>query len=144
MQQHCFGGEWCTLMKRFFRMLLLICLAAVAAGLTVALWNVSRPGHSHGYSISGVMGRYGMTSADPFGVLIFVSVIFDAAFVIALFFTFPSLGSWLQRKRDGIWPPPKERRPGPPWICPHCHEENPENFNECWKCQCLRAVSGAQ
>lgn len=21
-----------------------------------------------------------------------------------------------------------------PWICPHCHEENPGNFEECWKC----------
>lgn len=21
------------------------------------------------------------------------------------------------------------------WICPHCHEENPGNFEECWKCQ---------
>jgi hypothetical protein len=23
---------------------------------------------------------------------------------------------------------------GPSWICPHCHEENPGNFEECWKC----------
>jgi hypothetical protein len=23
---------------------------------------------------------------------------------------------------------------GPSWICPHCHEENPGNFDECWKC----------
>jgi hypothetical protein len=27
---------------------------------------------------------------------------------------------------------------GPPWICPACHEENPGNFGECWKCQRLR------
>jgi hypothetical protein len=24
---------------------------------------------------------------------------------------------------------------GPSWTCPHCHEENPGNFEECWKCQ---------
>jgi hypothetical protein len=23
---------------------------------------------------------------------------------------------------------------GPLWICPNCHEENPGNFEECWKC----------
>ena len=22
----------------------------------------------------------------------------------------------------------------PSWICPHCHESNPGNFEECWKC----------
>jgi hypothetical protein len=21
------------------------------------------------------------------------------------------------------------------WTCAHCHEKNPENFEECWKCQ---------
>lgn len=21
------------------------------------------------------------------------------------------------------------------WTCPHCHETNPGNFEECWKCQ---------
>jgi len=29
--------------------------------------------------------------------------------------------------------------PGPPWTCSACHEENPGNFEECWKCQRLRA-----
>jgi hypothetical protein len=26
----------------------------------------------------------------------------------------------------------------PSWTCPHCDEENPGNFNECWKCQRIR------
>ena len=26
----------------------------------------------------------------------------------------------------------------PSWICPKCHEENPGNFDECWKCQTWR------
>lgn len=29
---------------------------------------------------------------------------------------------------------------GAPWICPACHEENPGNFGECWKCQRIREV----
>jgi len=26
----------------------------------------------------------------------------------------------------------------PVWVCPKCHEENPGNFNECWKCMTMR------
>jgi hypothetical protein len=26
----------------------------------------------------------------------------------------------------------------PSWVCPKCHEENPGNFDECWKCQTWR------
>ena len=26
----------------------------------------------------------------------------------------------------------------PTWVCPKCHEENPGNFDECWKCQTWR------
>ena len=27
---------------------------------------------------------------------------------------------------------------GPAWTCPYCHEENPANFGECWKCLKIR------
>jgi hypothetical protein len=31
----------------------------------------------------------------------------------------------------------------PSWVCPKCREENPGNFDECWKCQTWRdQVSG--
>jgi hypothetical protein len=29
----------------------------------------------------------------------------------------------------------------PSWICPHCHEDNPENFEECWKCLKFRPAT---
>jgi hypothetical protein len=32
----------------------------------------------------------------------------------------------------------------PVWVCPTCHEENPGNFNECWKCQKLRAIEATE
>jgi hypothetical protein len=31
----------------------------------------------------------------------------------------------------------------PAWVCVKCHEENPGNFNECWKCMKLRPEAGA-
>jgi hypothetical protein len=29
--------------------------------------------------------------------------------------------------------------PGPSWMCAKCGEENSRNFDECWKCQGVRA-----
>jgi hypothetical protein len=29
------------------------------------------------------------------------------------------------------------------WNCPKCGEENPGNFNECWKCLEMRSISGS-
>jgi hypothetical protein len=26
------------------------------------------------------------------------------------------------------------------WICPHCHERNPNNFDTCWKCKHSKLV----
>jgi hypothetical protein len=31
---------------------------------------------------------------------------------------------------------------GPFWVCPECHEQNPGNFDECWKCLRDRAREG--
>jgi hypothetical protein len=36
---------------------------------------------------------------------------------------------------------PKEDS-GPSWVCPQCHEENPSNLNECWKCLAMRPDAG--
>jgi hypothetical protein len=30
------------------------------------------------------------------------------------------------------------------WICPKCHEENPGNFGECWKCMRMRDESAQE
>ncbi len=32
--------------------------------------------------------------------------------------------------------PTEDDRPN--WVCPKCHEENPGNFDECWKCLKIR------
>jgi hypothetical protein len=39
-----------------------------------------------------------------------------------------------------LWRTSRKKPPVEPlgWTCPHCHEENPANFNECWKCQRIR------
>jgi hypothetical protein len=39
----------------------------------------------------------------------------------------------------GLESPRIQSDAGPSWMCAHCHEENPGNFEECWKCQRNRA-----
>jgi ribosomal protein L40E len=34
--------------------------------------------------------------------------------------------------------PKAEEDATPGWICPKCHEKNPENFEICWKCEHAR------
>jgi hypothetical protein len=126
-------------MKMFFRLVLVIVLGVIAAVLDMTLWNAWRTGLPHGTPIMGVVTRRGISSADPLTVLFCVTVLFNAAFLVTVVaLLFPGAGEWFKRKRDGLWPPAYEPDVGPSWICAHCHEENPGNFGECWKCQKIR------
>jgi hypothetical protein len=86
--------------------------------------------------ITGLMTRRGISTADPMAVLGCITVFFNAVFVTGIFgWLVPGFGKWIRDKRDRIWPPAKQPDLGPSWVCAHCHEENPGNFDECWKCQ---------
>jgi|SRR5882724_5638706 len=122
-------------MKKVFRLLLVVILGIAAVGLDMTLWHAWRSGQPGLTPIRGVATKYGITTADPMTVFSYMTVLFDAAFLAAFIGLFPSAGAWLKRKKDGFWPPIAEEDPGPVWICAHCHEENPGNFEECWKCQ---------
>jgi hypothetical protein len=126
-------------MRIVFRLVLAIALGIIAAALDMTMWNAWFIGHPHMTPIMGVVTRRGITSADPMGVLCLMTILFNAAFLTAtLAWFFPGVGIWARQKRDAVWPPPKDPDPGPIWICPHCQEENPGNFAECWKCQKMR------
>jgi hypothetical protein len=54
-----------------------------------------------------------------------------------------TLANEMQTERKAIASDPLNQPPaddGPAWTCPNCHEENPGNFNECWKCLAMRPV----
>jgi hypothetical protein len=126
-------------MKIFFRLVLVMGLGVIAVGLDLTLWNLWRTGYPHTTPIMGAVTRYGITSANPAMVLSFMTLVFNALFVAGILaWIIPGAGIWLRQKTDVIWPPAKDPDPGPSWICAHCHEENPGNFGECWKCQRLR------
>jgi hypothetical protein len=120
------------------RLLVVIVLGVLAVGLNVTYWKAWRAGPPHGEPIMGLMGRHGVTTADPMNALLGMTVLVSAAFFVSAMAFFPGLSGWLRRQRDARWPPPVEKAPGPSWICGHCHEENPGNFGECWKCQQMR------
>jgi hypothetical protein len=126
-------------MKRFFWLVLVIALGIIAVGMDVTLWNAARHGLPYGTTpIMGVVSRRGMTTADPMTVFSYMTVLFNAMFVGSFVALFPSVGMWLKQKKDAWWPPVKAPDVGSSWICAHCHEENPGNFEECWKCQRIR------
>jgi hypothetical protein len=46
-------------------------------------------------------------------------------------------------KKDELRDPPNARPDETDWICPHCHERNPQNFAICWKCEHSRPDGAA-
>jgi len=126
-------------MRRFFRVLAVFVLGGATALLHVTYWKAWRAGSSHGEPIMGLMGRHGVTAVDPMNALLGMTMLLTAAFFVSGIAFFPGLSDWIRRQRDARWPPTVEKAPGPPWICTHCHEENPGNFYECWKCQRMRS-----
>ena len=126
-------------MKRFFRFVLMIVLGVIAVGMDVTLWNTWRKGLPYGTTpILGAVTRRGMTTADPTIVFSYMTVLFNAMFLASFITCFPSVGLWVRRKKEALWPPAKEADVGPSWKCPGCGEDNPGNFEECWKCQRIR------
>jgi uncharacterized membrane protein YhaH (DUF805 family) len=125
-------------MRRFFRVLVVVVLGGAAALLHVTYWKAWRAGSPHGEPIMGLMGRHGVTAADPMNALLGMTVLVSAAFLVSAMAFFPGLTGSVRRWRDARWPASVEKSPGPSWTCEHCHEENPGNFYECWKCQRVR------
>lgn len=92
-----------------------------------------------------VLRRYGFTTFDrylPLAALIFLCAVVAIRYLIAAFrdgddqkhtLGTPNAG---EQTADAGGEPTVD--PGPPWKCRHCGEENPGNFNECWKCQKMR------
>jgi uncharacterized membrane protein YhaH (DUF805 family) len=125
-------------MKRSFQVLLTFVLGGAAALFHVTLWRAWRAGTPHGEPIMGLMGKHGVTAADPLAAFFGLTMLLSLAFLVSAITLFPRLTGRARRWRDARWPPSAEKAPGPPWICANCHEENPGNFGECWKCQRVR------
>jgi len=125
-------------MRRFFRVLAVVVLGGATALLHVTYWKAWLAGAMHGEPIMGLVGRHGVTAVDPMNALLGMTMLVSAAFLVGAITLFPGLTGSVRRWRDARWPPAVEKAPGPTWICEQCHEENPGNFEECWKCQRIR------
>jgi hypothetical protein len=118
-------------------------LAAILFGLfaiTFAIGALSSASavHDHGVQfLTSPTRRGGFTTADRTASMAF------AAFISGL----GCLGSvWAgarahNRVEDVDEDDAGKELDSPAWTCPHCHEQNPGNFQECWKCQKFRSAT---
>jgi hypothetical protein len=105
---------------------------AVGFGLgCFGTWEAYRTEGAHFLLIQS--GRQGFTTFDHMIGLGAVTVLCGIAFAFSLVSLFsPKVGEPIESQ------PPKDAadsNAGPAWTCPGCGEENPGNFEECWKCQ---------
>ncbi len=113
-------------------------LLAVSSGVTtVVSWRTYQ---SRGAQFVVVSRRGGMTTVDQTGGLAFLTLIMGLVCVgsIAALATDSTSEAVDSNSTDS----PAE---DDSWICAGCSEQNPANFEECWKCQRNRpAKTGAK
>jgi H+/Cl- antiporter ClcA len=101
---------------------LIIAGVAILAGIFVHFAPRLYTGATLGFPNPGRLGSYLSVHSVP-----------DAVFA-CLLVALVAFAIW--RSRRNSLEPLAEELPG--WTCPACHEENPANFEECWKCQRIR------
>jgi hypothetical protein len=107
---------------RGLRVKLVIAALAILAGIFVYFAPKLYAGAALNFPSPGRLGPYLSVRSAP-----------DAVFA-CLLAALVAFAMWRSR-RNG---PESLAEELPVWICPTCHEENPGNFEECWKCQRLR------
>jgi hypothetical protein len=82
--------------------------------------------------------RLGFTTADRTGSMVFAAFISGLG---CLGSAFAAVNS--RRRGEADDSELNEKTESDTWTCPHCHEKNPGNFEECWKCERLRDENSA-
>jgi hypothetical protein len=101
--------------------------ASFTMGCLSSLNTVDRVGV---HFLGGSSGRYGFTTSDRAGAMGF------AAFISGLGCVGCVAASI--RSRRNLLNHSDEAADASAWKCASCGEENPWNFEECWKCQKIR------
>jgi hypothetical protein len=118
-------------------------IAAICFGFLAALFGVGSILASHSVDRIGVTflmsssGRHSLTTTDR------TEAMGSAAIICGLLGVL-SIGAAMKAKRHGVeFSANTGDSESAKWTCPHCHEENPGNFDECWKCQRNRPKESA-
>jgi hypothetical protein len=83
--------------------------------------------------------RGGLTTADRTGSMAFAAFISSLGCLGSTFTALKARGRAAKPTISGL----NERPDLDTWTCPNCHERNPGNFEECWKCQRIREARSA-
>lgn len=105
------------------RILLVTASIVFLLGIFVEYAPTLYSGATIGFAYSPKLGPYWIVGSCPSAVF---ALLLAALVLFALY-------KGARRKRDR-----SQQDPLPVWICPACHEENPGNFEECWKCNRIR------
>jgi hypothetical protein len=126
------------------RLLAVVLWGIFATGMDLTLWVSLHPSQAPNVDFVGPTGHRGFTSRDHSMGLILLALGGTGAFIGSNAALFPSGRRWLVRIGRSLRKRKSEfaqfsvadnAAAGLSWTCPHCHEENPGNFEECWKCQ---------
>lgn len=107
---------------RSLRLKLIIAALVILVGVFAYYASTLYAGATFGFPNPGRLGPYLSVHSAP-----------DAVFA-CLLAALVAFATWRSRRNS----PESGAGALPVWICPACHEENPGNFGECWKCQRLR------
>jgi hypothetical protein len=116
---------------RIFSTLFFGVFAVFIGFLFFASWHTFQTEGTH--FLRSTSGRSGFTTFDHMIGLGVVAALFGLCFLGCLAGLLSSSDTEESGPEQSVVAGDSES--GPSWICPGCHEENPGNFEECWKCQ---------
>jgi hypothetical protein len=116
-------------MKWFFAALVFGILAISLGIASSTAWHSVQTVGSQ--FLSSQSGRKGFTTFDQTYLMAAAALVCGVACLGSVVAIFSTHGD--QQKRSGR--AGADEFGSGSWICPSCHESNPGNFDECWKCQ---------
>jgi hypothetical protein len=115
--------------------------ATVVFGIFAVLFALLYIRSLHGVEINGVQILYSPAAARNFTNAEYTAKLGIGALAFALgclgsfVAIFAPRGGTQQLDGDDAPSDDAEESSAASWICPHCGEKSPGNFEECWKCQ---------
>jgi hypothetical protein len=117
-----------------------IFFAILGAMFVIGAFMSASAVHDYGVQlISGPSRRSGFTTADRTGSMAFAALISGLGCLGSVFAAVRARRRMEDADDDDL----SKNLDSDAWTCPHCHERNPGNFEDCWKCQRVRTKDSA-
>jgi hypothetical protein len=120
-------------------------IAAIVFGMFAIMFAIGAYSSANAVHDRGVQflvsptRRGGLTTADRASSMAFAAFISSLGCLGSTLAAMKTHGSAAKPAIPGL----NEKADSDTWTCPNCHEQNPGNFEECWKCQRIREAKSA-